>query len=77
MSYPVGLIICYAHIQDPAAIHIFPEFFYQGIQLYHGIFFFFPITHSQWILNSTLFRFGFNGFNFFHCDFKISTNKIS
>ena len=41
MSYPVGLIICYAHIQDPAAIHIFPEFFYQGIQLYHGIFFFF------------------------------------
>ena len=44
MSYPVGLIICYAHIQDPAAIHIFPEFFYQGIQLYHGIFFFFSFN---------------------------------
>ena len=34
----LSLLICYGHIQDPAAIHIFPEFVHQGVQLSPGTF---------------------------------------
>ena len=31
MAMIVGLLICYGYIQDPAVIHIFPEFVHQDI----------------------------------------------
>ena len=41
------LLICYGHIQDPAAIHIFDEFVYQGVQLFPDTFKLFPLAPSQ------------------------------